>query len=82
MKKTRIVICQGSSCFARGNKENLEAIQKLLVRNNLMADISFKGQLCTANCQEGPVVFINDELHTGVDVVSVEKLIIEHFNLE
>ena len=43
--KKEIVICLGSSCFARGNNKNLEFIQEYLKVNNLKGKITFKGQL-------------------------------------
>ena len=33
--KRKIVICMGSSCFARGNEENLRVIEDFLKSNNL-----------------------------------------------
>ena len=35
--KRKIVICMGSSCFARGNEENLRVIEDFLKSNNLQA---------------------------------------------
>jgi NADH:ubiquinone oxidoreductase subunit E len=41
-EKKEIVICLGSSCFARGNNKNLEFIQEYLKVNDLKAKITFK----------------------------------------
>ena len=40
---TEIKICMGSSCFARGNADNLEFIEKYIKDNNLEADIEVYG---------------------------------------
>lgn len=77
--KTNIVICQGSSCFARGNKENLMVIQKFIQDENLDVEVSFKGQLCTENCKQSPVFFINDAIYTEVDTNKTLDILKVHF---
>ncbi len=67
MQTVNIVICQGSSCFSRGNKKNLSVIQKFLKDNAHDANVSFKGQLCTDQCKKSPVIIINDKTFTEVD---------------
>ncbi len=58
--KSKIKICMGSSCFARGNVENLEFIEKFIKENNLEADIELVGARCEGKCASGPNVIIND----------------------
>ena len=41
--KRKIVICMGSSCFARGNEENLRVIEDFLKSNHLEADVLIFG---------------------------------------
>ena len=60
MEKKEITICLGSSCFSRGNNKNLEIIQEYIKSKGLEADINFKGQLCSEQCQEGPVLTIDN----------------------
>ena len=36
---TKISICMGSSCFARGNAINLKTIEEYIAKNNLEAEI-------------------------------------------
>lgn len=81
MSKTKIIICQGSSCFSRGNKENLEAIQAFISAHQLQAEIDFKGQLCSELCNEGPVIFINNDIYKEVTPEKVQILLKKHFNL-
>jgi len=81
MSKTKIIICQGSSCFSRGNKENLEAIQAFIASHHLQAEIDFKGQLCSELCNEGPVIFINNETHKEVTPEKITALLKKHFNV-
>lgn len=81
MEKHKIIICQGSSCFSRGNKENLQAIQSFLSTKNLPVEIIFKGQLCTSNCQQGPVILVDDNLFTDVTPESVDQILTQALNL-
>ena len=74
-EKREIVICLGSSCFARGNNKNLEFIQEYLKVNNLKAKITFKGQLCSQQCSKGPVVIIAGEMYTDVNKTKLMEIL-------
>ena len=65
--KNRIVICMGSSCFARGNEKNLRLIENYLERNNLAAEVNLAGSPCEGKCSMGPNIVINDECFHQVD---------------
>lgn len=58
-KKITIKICMGSSCFARGNSENLLLIEKFIEKHNLDADIELIGNRCKNECLNGPYISIN-----------------------
>ncbi len=62
-----IVICMGSSCFARGNRENLKVVEQFLAAHDLKADVRLAGSRCADECQKGPNVIINGVAHHGVD---------------
>jgi NADH:ubiquinone oxidoreductase subunit E len=62
-----IVICMGSSCFSRGNKKSLQIIREFLKEKNIQGQITFKGSHCFGNCQNGPVLKINDTFLEKVD---------------
>ena len=64
--KVEIVICMGSSCFSRGNKENYQRINQYLKLNHLESNVVFKGKHCINKCSEGPLVIINGIEHTKV----------------
>jgi NADH:ubiquinone oxidoreductase subunit E len=49
-----IVICLGSSCFARGNAQNLAIIEEFLESHELKASVRFSGKLCQDECKAGP----------------------------
>ncbi len=67
--KPKIVICMGSSCFARGNEKNLEYCESYLDEHGLRdeVDCELSGSLCTGNCPNGPVVIANGKTYTNVD---------------
>jgi len=71
-----IVICLGSSCFARGNAENLEALNQL-VREGVIARVSFVGRLCQDKCKQGPNVSIAGQVHHGVKPDRLRELLYE-----
>ncbi|MBO5964035.1 MAG: NAD(P)H-dependent oxidoreductase subunit E [Bacteroidales bacterium] len=80
-EKKEIVICLGSSCFARGNNKNLEFIQEYLKVNDLKSKITFKGQLCSQQCSKGPVVIIDGEMFTDVNKTKLMEILNSKFGL-
>ena len=64
--KRKIVICMGSSCFARGNEENLRVIEDFLKSNNLQAEVLLSGRCCAGICSEGPNIIIDDTTYSHV----------------
>ena len=66
-KRAELIICLGSSCFARGNKATLKAIMKFLDDHDLKDKVNFHGGHCFGNCAEGPNISINGKVYTGVD---------------
>ncbi len=67
-----IKICMGSSCFARGNNENLEIIETYIKENNLEVKYELVGSRCENKCECGPIIIVNGiEYHN----VTKEKLI-------
>ncbi len=62
----KITLCMGSSCFARGNRENLETIEEFIRDNDLETKVEFDGCLCTENCSDAPVLIINGKVEKKV----------------
>jgi iron-hydrogenase subunit alpha len=65
----------GSSCFARGNFENLSFLENYIRENNLNADIELIGALCCGKCATGPNMYINDVLYNEVNQEKLEKIL-------
>ena len=68
MKHT-IVICMGSSCFARGNKRNLKIIA------GHRSDCTLTGRGCVGKCRTGPNLSIDGENFERVDSESLIDLL-------
>jgi NADH:ubiquinone oxidoreductase subunit E len=69
--KIIITVCMGSSCFARGNAENLSFIENFIKENNLDAIVDLCGSRCEGKCAQGPNIIING---TSYQEVNEEKL--------
>ncbi len=76
-----ITICLGSSCFSRGNKEILSIVKKFIAEHELEEEVFFRGELCTGNCEKGPVLKIDEKLYGNVDPDKVYGILGEYFNL-
>ena len=78
-KETEITICLGSSCFSRGNGKTLKIIENYLKNNNIRSEIFFHGELCTGNCEKGPIMKIDETLYEGVTPDNVTDILDEYF---
>ncbi|MBQ7984825.1 MAG: NAD(P)H-dependent oxidoreductase subunit E [Bacteroidales bacterium] len=78
-EKKEITICLGSSCFARGNNNNLKFIQEYLKQRNLMDIVNFKGKLCSKLCNEGPVIIIDGQVYKEVNRIKLEDILDKTF---
>lgn len=74
-----IAICMGSSCYARGNARNADAIQLWLDRNQKHIQIELTGTLCEGLCREGPNLRIGDTLYSGVDPAAIMEILKHEF---
>lgn len=74
-----IVICMGSSCFARGNRKNLELVERFLLEHGLDIPVRLAGSRCENACQEGPNISINGVMYHQVDAGALIDLLNAHF---
>ena len=77
MAKTNIVICMGSSCFARGNEKTVEACESFLAARGLKdeVDVDLGASLCTGNCSEGPIVVVDGKVYKHVDSLVMRDIL-------
>ena len=57
-KNITIELCMGSSCFARGNSENLQAIEVFLSERGLSDRVELVGHLCLGKCKVADAAFL------------------------
>lgn len=72
-----IVICMGSSCFARGNAQNLAIIQEFLESHSLKGAVQFSGKLCQDACKLGPNLIICGESYHEVTAAKLREILQE-----
>lgn len=77
-----IVICLGSSCFARGNAENLEVTKSFIRAENSSAKVRLTARLCQDQCKVGPNVVINGHAHHQVTPARMLQLLEEALGTE
>lgn len=75
----KVSICMGSSCFSRGNKENLNAVLTYIDYNDLKSkvDLEISGSLCQDACSKGPNMAVDGVLYFVADKSAAIELIKE-----
>lgn len=73
--KYEIKICMGSSCFARGNDQNLELIENYIKENDLDATIELVGSRCEGKCAFGPNIIINNKEYKEITKEQVQSIL-------
>ncbi len=73
--KHTIILCLGSSCFARGNHLLIEPVKRFLLKNQLEDKIEFKGGHCCNECNEGPVMLIDGKAYHNVTKENFEEIL-------
>lgn len=75
MAKINITVCMGSSCFARGNQQNLAFIEGFIKAHDLDAEIDLAGTRCENLCAKGPNIIINGIEYNGVTEEKLEQIL-------
>ena len=75
MAKLNITVCMGSSCFARGNAQNLELIENFIKENGLDAEIDLAGKRCEGKCATGPNIVVNGVEYHEVDEDKIREIL-------
>ncbi|MCK5834578.1 MAG: NAD(P)H-dependent oxidoreductase subunit E [Lentisphaeria bacterium] len=81
MKNLKIYVCMGSSCYSKGSNNIVKAVRTCIeceARNDI--EIELVGCLCQGECMKGPMVKINDKIHTNVTPLSITKTLKEELN--
>jgi NADH:ubiquinone oxidoreductase subunit E len=77
LRKTKIVICLGSSCFARGNQDLIPVIRRYIARKQIEDKVEFKGDHCFSHCSEGPNMMIGSTLFQHVTTDNIDAMLDE-----
>jgi NADH:ubiquinone oxidoreductase subunit E len=80
-EKIEIVICLGSSCFARGNKQTVQVIQDYLKKNKLESQVYYHGNHCFGKCDKGPFVKIDGKLFESVNKDNIIEILDKTFKI-
>jgi NADH:ubiquinone oxidoreductase subunit E len=70
-----IVVCLGSSCFARGNSEILAVLQQYVQDTGPRAAVRLAGCLCQDQCKQGPNLTIGGDSHHGITTEKLRELL-------
>ncbi len=73
--KHEIKVCMGSSCFARGNMNNLEYIENYINENNLDTELELVGAHCQNLCENGPHIFVDGKNYDEVDEEKLQNIL-------
>ena len=74
-RSVEIVVCLGSSCFARGNSENLAIINQYVQSHKLDVSVQLAGKLCQDQCKQGPNLIIDGEVHHNVTSAGLREVL-------
>jgi NADH:ubiquinone oxidoreductase subunit E len=75
MEPLEFVICLGSSCFARGNSQNLAILEDFLQKHKVNAVIRLSGKLCQDDCKLGPNLTVAGETHHEVTPPKLRQIL-------
>ncbi len=75
LRKRKIVICLGSSCFARGNQDLIPMIRRYIARKQIEDKVNFKGDHCFNHCSLGPNMMIGDKLFHHITTENIESML-------
>jgi NADH:ubiquinone oxidoreductase subunit E len=75
--RIEIVICLGSSCFARGNKMIVKEIKRFLDENGLSHKVVFRGEHCFGNCENGPGLAIGEKKFVQISSGTIRDILEE-----
>lgn len=75
MTKHNVKVCMGSSCFARGNLQNLNFLENYIKENNKEIEIELVGAHCQEKCDIGPNIYIDEKLYNEVNEDKLKEII-------
>lgn len=74
-KNLEIELCLGNCCFLKGTNEILQELKRIIEENNLSDRVNLKPKTCLDQCENAPVMIINDVLITNVCLKDLDGII-------
>ncbi len=71
-----VVVCLGSSCFARGNGQNLAVVEEYLLHHGMQSSVRVKGCLCQDECKRGPNLVVHGEHLHEIDPARLREILL------
>jgi NADH:ubiquinone oxidoreductase subunit E len=72
-----VTICMGSSCFARGNADNLAVLKNFKQEHEDSLHLHLTGNLCQEHCKKGPNLSIDGQRYNGIGADKLRALLQE-----
>jgi len=75
-----LFVCTGPNCRQDGAEETLQALQRLLEKENLTKKVRVTLCLCLGQCGNGPnmVIYPEGTWYAGLDEKAIEAVVQEH----
>lgn len=73
--RAEIVICLGSSCFARGNKQMVQTVKKFLDDHQMAHKVRFRGKHCFGHCENGPSMMVGEKRYEHITPDSIVEIL-------
>jgi NADH:ubiquinone oxidoreductase subunit E len=70
-----IVVCLGSSCFARGNSAILAVLQQYVQGKGPNSAVRLSGCLCQDQCKQGPNLKVGSEFYHNITAAGLRELL-------
>jgi NADH:ubiquinone oxidoreductase subunit E len=77
MRKVKVELCMGSSCFARGNSQALANLESYIAEHHLEDRVELIGHLCLGSCAQGPNIKVDGVPYSGIHSECVVDLLVE-----
>lgn len=75
--RREIIICLGSSCFARGNRNLLKQVQRYINQHGLADKVLFRGDHCFSECSKGPNLKIGGKIYSQLNEDNIHQILNE-----
>lgn len=65
----------GNCCFLNGTNEIIQELKRIIEENNLSDRVNIKPKTCLDQCDNAPVIVINDVLITNVSIKDLNSIV-------